>query len=154
MLTKADSYDFNHELFLWALSVIQPASPLEVISYLSIVLKDNGLLLTKDKTSEYFKALANEGYINQVSRKNNLYSISLNGNEQLTPELKKLRDKLRIYLLDKTRVISKVKGLASTESKKMGGASPSLQLRFVLKEVPHPSVPWALGALPNHPRNT
>lgn len=154
MLTKDSAYDFNHKLFIWALSVIQPASPDEVISYLSIILKDNGLLPANDKNNEYFKALANSKYINQVSKKNNLYSVSLNGNEQLSPELKKLRDKLRIYLLDKTRVISKVNALASTESKKMGGASPSSQLRFVLKEVPHPSVPWALGALPNHPRNT
>ncbi|MGP8847424.1 retron St85 family RNA-directed DNA polymerase, partial [Enterobacter hormaechei] len=83
-------------------------------SYLSIILKDNGLLPAKDKINEYFKALASSEYINQVSKKNNLYSISLNGNEQLSPELKKLRDKLRIYLLDKTRVISKVKVLAST----------------------------------------
>lgn len=154
MLTKADAYDFNHKLFIWALSVIQPASPYEVISYLSIILNDNGVLPAKDKINEYFKALASSEYINQVSKKNNLYSISLNGNEQLSPELKKLRDKLRIYLLDKTRVVSKVKVLASTESKKMGGASPSSQLRFVLKDAPHPSVPWALGALPNHPRNT
>lgn len=154
MLSTDCNHGFNHQLFIWGLSVIQPASPEEVGLYLSIILNDNGLLPKNNKINDYFKSLNSSGYIHQVSKKNNLYSVSLGGNKELSSELKKLRDKLRLYLLDKTRVISKVERLASTETKKMGGASPSLQFRRVLKEGPHPSVPWALGALPNHPRNT
>jgi len=154
MLLKEGGYNYNHKLFLWGLSVIQPATPGEVFSYISIILRDNGLLPNDERNNEYFKWLDDAGYLHNVSKKNNLYSLSSNGNEQLSSNLKKNRDKVRIYLLDKTRVISKIEGLASTETEKMGGASPSLQFRFVLKEGPHPSIPWALGALPNHPRNT
>lgn len=142
----------NYRLLVWGLSIIQPASPHEVLNYLNIVLKDDGFLPNKEKVEYYFESLYQIGYIQQVSKRNNLYSITPRGNERLSPALKKLRDKVRIFFLDKCHSVSKLKGLASAVTENMGGVSPSLQLRHVLKEVPHPSLPWASGTLPSRPR--
>lgn len=142
----------NFRLLLWGLSIIQPSSPEEVSSYLKAVLNDDGLLPDSGVMEDYFVKLKNIGYIEQVSRRNNLFSITPQGNEKLPPKLKKLRDKIRIFLLDKCYTQSKLERLASTETEKMSGDSPFLQLRHISKEVPHPSLPWASGTLPSRPR--
>ncbi|EKU4730603.1 RNA-directed DNA polymerase, partial [Citrobacter freundii] len=130
----------NFRLLLWGLSIIQPSSPEEVSSYLKAVLNDDGLLPDSGVMEDYFVKLKNIGYIEQVSRRNNLFSITPQGNEKLPPKLKKLRDKIRIFLLDKCYTQSKLERLASTETEKMSGDSPFLQLRHISKEVPHPSL--------------
>jgi hypothetical protein len=142
----------NYRLLLWGLSIIQPSSPQEVSNYLRVVLNDNGLLPGAEVMESHFIKLKDIGYIEQVSKRNNLFSVTPQGNEKLPPKLKKLRDKIRIFLLDKCYTQSKLALLASTETEKMGGDSPSLQFRHVLKEVPHPSLPWASGTLPSRPR--
>ncbi|ECC1758275.1 RNA-directed DNA polymerase, partial [Salmonella enterica subsp. arizonae] len=100
----------------------------------------------------YFELLDQLGYIHQVSKRNNLYSLTPRGNERLTPALKRLRDKIRLFMLDNCHSTSKLGVLASTDTENMGGDSPSLQLRHNLKEVPHPSLSWAAGTLPSSPR--
>lgn len=142
----------NYKLLIWGLSVIQPATPNEVLNYLSSTLNDNGLLPESEKMTHYFELLGQHGYIQQVSKRNNLYSSTPRGNERLTPTLKKLRDKIRIFMLDNCHSTSKLGWLASTDTENMGGDSPSLQLRHNSKEVPHPSLPWASGTLPSRPR--
>ncbi|MBL1165827.1 RNA-directed DNA polymerase, partial [Escherichia coli] len=130
----------NYKLIVWGLSVIQPASPNEVLNYLASTLNDNGLLPEVEKMIHYFELLDQHGYIHQVSKRNNLYSLTPKGNERLTPSLKKLRDKIRLFMLDNCHSASKLRVLASTDTENMGGGSPSLQLRHNSKEVPHPSL--------------
>lgn len=142
----------NYRLIIWGLAIIQPASPSEVMLYLKAVLNDNGLLPDTNKMEEHFVKLSHAGYIENVSKRNNLYSITPQGNERLPPNLKKIRDKIRIFLLDKCHMESKLVRLASTTTENMGGVSPSLQFRHNSKEVPHPSLPWASGTLPSRPR--
>lgn len=142
----------NYKLLVWGLSVIQPATPNEVLNYLMSTLNDNGLLPDIKKMIHYFELLDQLGYIHQVSKRNNLYSLTPRGNERLTPALKRLRDKIRLFMLDNCHSTSKLGVLASTDTENMGGDSPSLQLRHNLKEVPHPSLSWAAGALPSSPR--
>ncbi|EMK5418347.1 retron St85 family RNA-directed DNA polymerase [Escherichia coli] len=142
----------NYKLIVWGLSVIQPASPNEVLNYLASTLNDNGLLPEVEKMIHYFELLDQHGYIHQVSKRNNLYSLTPKGNERLTPSLKKLRDKIRLFMLDNCHSASKLRVLASTDTENMGGGSPSLQLRHNSKEVPHPSLSWAAGTLPSSPR--
>lgn len=142
----------NFRLLLWGVSIIQPSSPDEVLGYLKAVLNDDGLLPEIEVMEDYFDKLKKIGYIEQVSKRNNLFSITPQGNEKLPPRLKKLRDKIRIFLLDKCYIQSKLEPLASTETEKMSGDSPFLTLRHILKEVPHPSLPWATGTLPSRPR--
>ncbi|HDZ0476150.1 TPA: RNA-directed DNA polymerase, partial [Klebsiella quasipneumoniae] len=142
----------NYKLIIWGLSVIQPASPNEVLNYLTSTLNDNGLLPEVEKMIRYFELLDQHGYINQVSKRNNLYSLTPRGNERLTPALKRLRDKIRLFMLDNCHSTSKLGVLASTDTENMGGDSPSLQLRHNSKEVPHPSLSWAAGTLPSSPR--
>ncbi|HAT2868357.1 TPA: RNA-directed DNA polymerase [Serratia marcescens] len=142
----------NYKLLLWGLSVIQPATPNEVLNYLTSTLNDNGLLPEVERMVHYFELLEQHGYMHQVSRRNNLYSLTPRGNERLTPTLKRLRDKIRLFMLDNCHSISKLGMLASTDTENMDGDSPSLQLRHNSKEVPHPSLPWAAGALPSSPR--
>lgn len=142
----------NYKLLIWGLSIIQPATPNEVLNYLSVALNDNGLLPKKERMENHFEQLSQIGYIEKVSKRSNLYSVTPRGNERLSPSLKKLRDKLRIFMLDKCYSTSKLRGLASTDTENMGGVSPSLQFRHTSKEVPHPSLPWASGTLPSRPR--
>ncbi|HFN5955382.1 TPA: RNA-directed DNA polymerase, partial [Klebsiella pneumoniae] len=126
----------NFRLLLWGVSIIQPSSPDEVLGYLKAVLNDDGLLPEIEVMEDYFDKLKKIGYIEQVSKRNNLFSITPQGNEKLPPRLKKLRDKIRIFLLDKCYIQSKLERLASTETEKMSGDSPFLTLRHILKEVP------------------
>ncbi|WP_409075033.1 retron St85 family RNA-directed DNA polymerase [Pantoea sp. C3] len=143
----------NYKLLIWGLSVIQPATPNEVLKYLSSALNDNGLLPEIEKMTQYFESLEQLGFMIKVSKRNNLYSLTPKGNERLPSTLKRLRDKLRLFMLDNCHSTSKlVRVLASTDTENMGGDSPSLQLRHNSKEVPHPSLPWAAGALPSSPR--
>ncbi|EJP1118042.1 RNA-directed DNA polymerase, partial [Salmonella enterica] len=142
----------NYKLIIWGLSVIQPATPNEVLNYLTTTLNDNGLLPEVEKMVHYFALLDQHGYIHQVSKRNNLYSLTPRGNERLTPALKKLRDKIRLFMLDNCHSTSKLGVLASTDTENMGGDSPSLLLRHNSKEVPHPSLSWAAGTLPSSPR--
>lgn len=142
----------NYRLLLWGLSIIQPSTPEEVSNYLKVVLNDNGLLPAADVMEDYFAKLKSIGYVEQVSKRNNLFSVTPQGGERLPPKLKKLRDKIRIFLLDKCYAQSKLEGLASTGTEKMSGGSPFLQFRHFSKEVPHPSLPWASGTLPSRPR--
>nr|WP_232098204.1 reverse transcriptase domain-containing protein [Serratia ureilytica] len=139
-------------MLLWANSIIQPASPFEISQYLKIILADDGALPDLEYLKQYFKELQKNGYVEVVSIKNELYSLTPAGEDKLSANLKKLRDKLRIFLLDKCRESSKLETLASTETKNMGGEPPSLQLRPYIKEVPHPSLSWASGTLPSRPR--
>lgn len=106
----------NFRLLLWGVSIIQPSSPDEVLGYLKAVLNDDGLLPEIEVMEDYFDKLKKIGYIEQVSKRNNLFSITPQGNEKLPPRLKKLRDKIRIFLLDKCYIQSKLERLASTET--------------------------------------
>ena len=146
------SNSINFRLLLWANSIIQPATPIEVLYYLRLVLADDGVLPDIESLKQHFKELQKIGYVEVVSVKNDLYSITPSGDEKLSANLKKLRDKLRIFLLDKCHKSTKLGMLASTDTKNMGGGSPSLQLRPYIKEVPHPSLSWASGTLPSRPR--
>lgn len=142
----------NYKLLIWGLSVIQPATPNEVLNYLTSTLNDNGLLPEVKKMVHYFELLDQRGYIYQVSKRNKLYSLTFRGNERLTPALKRLRDKIRLFMLDNCHSTSKLGALALTDTENMGGDSPSLQFRHNSKEVPHPSLSWAAGTLPSSPR--
>jgi hypothetical protein len=142
----------NFRLLLWATAVVQPADPLEILNYLRAVLKDSETLPDIESIKTHLKLLKKLGYVDTVSAKYDLYSITLDGDEKLTSTLRKLRDKVRIFLLDKCMKEAKFRGLASTDTTNMGGVSPSLQFRSFIKEVPHPGLPWAFGTLPNRPR--
>ncbi|MBD9661781.1 reverse transcriptase domain-containing protein [Pantoea sp. PNT03] len=142
----------NFRLLLWATSIIQPANANEILSYLKLVLKDDDALPDEASIKKYLKELREIGYLELTSVKGELYSITPIGDEKLTANLRQLRDKLRIFMLDKCYKYSKLMLLASTDTKNMGGDSPSLQLRHDLKEVPHPGLSWASGTLPSRPR--
>ncbi|HEI3863302.1 TPA: RNA-directed DNA polymerase, partial [Escherichia coli] len=146
------SNSINFRLLLWANSIIQPASPSETLNYLKLLLADGETLPDIESIRLYFRELQKIGYLEVVSIKNELYSVTPAGEDKLTANLKKLRDKLRIFLLDKCHESTKLETLASTDTKNMGGESPSLQLRPYIKEVPHPSLSWASGTLPSRPR--
>ncbi|EPM0391877.1 hypothetical protein L1F92_001640 [Proteus mirabilis] len=146
------SNSINFRLLLWATSIIQPAAPSEILYYLRLILTDDGALPNIDSLKQHLKELHKIGYVELVSIKNELYSITPSGDEKLSANLKKLRDKLRIFLLDKCHKSTKLGVLASTDTKNMDGAPPSLQLRPYIKEVPHPSLSWASGTLPSRPR--
>lgn len=146
------SNSINFRLLLWANSIIQPATPSEILYYLRLILADDGALPDIDSLKQHLKELQKFGYVELVSIKNELYSITPSGDEKLSANLKKLRDKLRIFLLDKCHKSTKLGVLASTDTKNMDGAPPSLQLRPNIKEVPHPSLSWASGTLPSRPR--
>lgn len=146
------SNSINFRLLLWATSIIQPAAPSEILYYLRLILTDDGALPNIDSLKQHLKELHKIGYVELVSIKNELYSITPSGDEKLSANLKKLRDKLRIFLLDKCHKSTKLGVLASTDTKNIDGAPPSLQLRPYIKEVPHPSLSWASGTLPSRPR--
>lgn len=143
------SSELNLKTFIWALGVIQPATPNEVQNFIiHILLKQSSKEFDLEKT---VKKLANEGFIRCVSKRNKLYSITHESDEFLGNKLRALKDKERLYLLKSLRDVSFANKGASERN--TGGASPLKQARSSTKVSPRPEVSLSSGPLPQNQRN-
>ena len=141
--------ELNHKTFIWALGVIQPATPNEVQNFVIEMLLKQPIKEFDIETT--VKKLLDESFIRCVSKKNKLYSITHEGDEFLGNKLRALKDKERLYLLKSLRNVSFANKGASERN--TGGASPLKQARSSTKVSPRPEVSLSSGPLPQTQRN-
>jgi retron-type reverse transcriptase len=85
---------------LLALGVLQPASAAEIRVFLSTVFRDGGTLPSVSDFENFLDEQAKDRRVLIVYRNTpRLYSLTLHGNHYLPLSIRKLRDKLRMYLL-------------------------------------------------------
>ncbi|TSK07493.1 MAG: RNA-directed DNA polymerase [Geobacter sp.] len=125
----------NQNLLLWAVGTIQPANSDEVAGFISHVTQDS---IPEDIPfffRDQLRRLAIEGLVVQVSQREGLFSLTERGNDRLSSELRRLRDRIRLFLLKKAKNVRKA---PLGDRQQMGGASPSGSEKILLKEVARP----------------
>jgi retron-type reverse transcriptase len=90
----------NQHMGLLAVGVLQPASAREVYAFLNTVFHSGGKLPPVDDFGDFLREQLRFGHVLQVrSAPEPLYSLTLRGNHYLPLNIRKIRDKLRMYLL-------------------------------------------------------
>lgn len=150
MITNSMTPTINIKAYLWALGVIQPATPEEIHNFLKFINRSEEDIYDADTISDTIEYSIDNGLIETVSKKNELYVLSLGGGEFLGKKLRLLRDKNRLLLLKSLRNDSfKKEGFPVQE---MDGVSPSETQRLSLKAAPRPEESLSPGPLPQNQR--
>jgi len=91
----------NAQIILIAVGVLQPARAVEVLGFLETVLPHAGMMPTADAILNFLKERERGGHLVRVARDEagGLYSLTIQGHRFLSPSQRRLRDKLRFYLL-------------------------------------------------------
>jgi len=140
----------NLKAYLWALGVIQPANPEEVHNFLKFMNKNNNDIYESSAIAEAIEYSSEHLLIELVSKKSNLFVLSLAGGEFLGKQLRLLRDKNRLLLLKSLRNASF--NLEGSPEQEMDGASSSTTFRLTLKDAPRPEESLSSGPLPQSQR--
>lgn len=124
----------NAPTIMIALGVLQPASALEVVGFLRVMLSDAGALPEPDDILEFLKERELGGHVLRVARADDgrsSYSLTLAGHRYLTVGQRRVRDKLRFYLLrDAHR--ARFRG-SDGEAQRLVGVSPTLDTSLPIK---------------------
>lgn len=131
-------------MLLWCLAVIQPASLDEVISFMLGMYGDSLKDFPKSEFKGVLDSLFAVGDVVLVDESNRLYSLTLSGNHKLTKELRKKRDRARLFLLKKAR--QSMVSASAGGRKKLGDGSSPIDARC---DVNKGSRPIALAAGPS-----
>lgn len=123
---------FNNKLLMTALGVIQPASPKQVIKFLSQIYVGLNTWPDAKYLDEVFSLWIDQQKIFCVNKKRSLYVLTTEGNKYLGKNLCRKRDKARLSLLNECYHAS-IKKL-DVQSQELGGDSPPLDARHVTQE--------------------
>ena len=123
---------FNARTILWIIGVLQPVSALEICNYLAAVFDDVGKLSDEDAVHRFCLDQTNQGHLIRVTRKPDLFSLSLFGNQYLSEAHRKSRDKSRIYLL-RDAYRSRFVTSREVDVTGLGGDAPSVDTRSNIK---------------------
>ena len=127
----------NRELVLWALGVIQPASSQDIKTFLSSMYTDSGPLPSLRDFELELERMHRFGWIAQVSKKYELFSLTEKGNHRFPRKLRHLRDKSRLVLLHAAK---NDRFWESEETvQELSGVSPGEDVSSTTKEVARPS---------------
>lgn len=94
---------YNQSLFLQIIGILQPASAQEVHEYLKIALEGAGRMPDADAIHSLCMDQEQSGRIIRVFRDPDLFSLTERGNQYLSVESRKTRDKARLFLLKNSR---------------------------------------------------
>jgi len=123
---------FNSKLLMVALGIIQPASPKQVVEFLSRIYPAVKTWPDAKCLKEIYSLWIDDKQIICVNKKRNLYVLTKEGNRYLGKDLCRKRDKARISLLNECyRASIKKLDVVSQES---GGDSPSVDARPITQE--------------------
>ncbi len=123
----------NEQIVLLALGVLQPASAIEVKGYLAQMFRAAGIIPDAETFESFFIEQEKLGRILTVSSgENRRFSLTYRGTEFLDPGTRRVRDKLRLFLL---REAHKRRFLVSRAevAKELAGVSPALDNRTTVK---------------------
>lgn len=140
----------NIKAYLWALGVIQPATPYEVHEFLKYLNRSSRSIYDNPVIDDAIEYCLGNGYVELVSKKNNLFALSISGGEFLGKRLRQLRDKNRLLLLKSIRNDSLKKEGVSEQN--LDGDSPSIMFRSTSKAAPRPEESLSPGPLPQNQR--
>lgn len=116
----------NAHMTLFAVGVLQPASPREVRGFLKTVFSEGGQPPTTSEFAEFLEKQCADGrVVRLLPAGDGFYSLTLHGANYLPPKLRRSRDKFRMYLLrDAHRArITLSRGDVDEE---LAGASPAV----------------------------
>ena len=123
----------NPKATLFALGVVQPAIPSEVRGIFKTMLEHAGEIPSAKEYEEFLNQEMRLGRVMAFQWEDELlYSLTTNGHQYLSIELRRLRDKLRAYLL-KDVFRRKVTVPRDDNSKELAGASPAVDASTAIK---------------------
>lgn len=128
---------FNESLLLWAVGVLQPASPEEVISFLRSIYRTVDRWPSMDWIHEKFETWSERQWVLRVNKRLNIYSLSIDGNSKLGAALRRSRDKARLTLLRAAYDATLKQSVAGSVGS--GGDAPPSETRYPTQEVSRPS---------------
>lgn len=109
---------------LFALGVVQPATPNEIVGFLRLIFHAGGELPQANDIQDFLRDQIGEGHVVAFAwQGSTFYSLTVAGNRYIPRGLRKLRDKLRAYLLKdahRRRLI-----MSRTGDKGLAGGSPA-----------------------------
>lgn len=126
----------NENIFLWGISVLQPASASDVISFIAAIYPEVNPLPKVHEIEHIFKKWRINGYLIRVHGKSKLYSITHKANKKLTVRLRRNRDKARLFLLKSIR--NAIEDESGGRERDSVGASPTIEGSRFLQEVARP----------------
>lgn len=138
---------FNEELLLWSFATLQPASISDALMFIGAMFPDVRPLPQVKDLEPLIEQWRNRGDIIRVHGKSRLFSVTSNGNEQLSVPLRRYRDRVRLFLLKSARDASLTASVGA--QKGLAGASPAVDVSSELQEGARPK---ASAAVPRRPR--
>lgn len=118
----------NTSNLLWVIGVLQPVSAEEITSYLATVFDDAGTMPKGTDIHKFCREQTDKKHLIRVAREPDLFSLTLLGNQYLSDDLRKSRDRSRIYLL-KEAYKARLKMLRGVKATGLDGAAPSADVR-------------------------
>ena len=126
---------FNKDLFLWSLGVLQPASAVETMAFISNIYPNiPSSSLPSIKDVEYnLKQWTKDGVVMLVRESAPyLYSLTYKGSMRLSVKIRRNRDKTRLFLLKKAR--SYILRISGEEVQELAGVSPAEDDSSILQD--------------------
>jgi hypothetical protein len=123
----------NPQMGLLAVGVLQPASAAQVRAFLSTVFRDGGRLPSISDFEGFLGQQLQYGHVLDVfPSPQPLYSLTLRANHYLPLQIRKLRDKLRMYLLRDAHRRRYIESRGETDEG-LAGASPAVDTSSALQ---------------------
>ncbi len=123
---------YNQELLLWAIGILQPVAAAEVQRYFELVFDEAGKLPDVSLFQQLCMIQEKEKRLVRVSRDPDLFTLTDHGNNYLSKRKRLSRDKIRLYLLKRSREGRLIKSCEDVASE-LGGVAPSVDDRFFIK---------------------
>lgn len=126
----------NKNIILWGISVLQPASASDVISFIAAIYPEVNPLPKVHEIRHILEEWKTDGYLIRVHGKSKLYSITYKANKKLTVRLRRNRDKARLFLLKTIRNANK--DTSGDRERDSVGVSPTIDGSRFLQEGARP----------------
>ena len=91
----------NESLLLWAVGVIQPTSPLEIVQFIEYVTRGTVPPGTLEGIEQQCQHYTKRGLLRSVSTRHNWFSLTYAGDVSIPKEMRRRRDRMRLFLLKK-----------------------------------------------------
>ena len=95
--------NFNEDILIWAIGVLQPASASDALKFISHIYPEIRPLPLVKEIEQVISRFRDVGFVARVHGKSRLYSLTYAGNTKISVKLRRHRDKARLFLLKDTR---------------------------------------------------
>lgn len=140
--------NFNEDILLWAIGVLQPASASDALKFISYIYPEIKPIPLVKEIEQVLSRFRDLGIIVRVHGKSRLYSLTYAGNAKIPLKLRRHRDKARLFLLKDTRKCNTV--LSEEEKKESVGVSPTSDGSSTLQDFARPIKSAAAPRYPRH----